>query len=466
MRKDYEILGIQEDADEKKIKRAYFKLIREYSPEKNPERFQEIRAAYERLLEEKDKPKHDFQLEFPEDDSFALSMFDQIQQLLEEGDYAKALLTAQEGIKYYQEAECFLYMYARCCMLEGKNGKGVKAYEKLVERFPDKLFYKSELAKAYHIRGYQRKAYAMFQTAYKEGEREIDFLNLYSHCCYDREKYQESVQILQELVDSVPAEKTNQMILELLEAYTGLFMNCMAEPYPVEDVAEKCCLFLEQIEDQLEGYEEQIVSVLLFVRLVASRNHGKKLKRLVDKLKELVSEVLPDNMPTEMLDVFQMMEDDRFSELMKLTVKAFMLLDDTAFPRDSFDEYACFMQMDAFLCQLEAWPKQRKELDLLKEEYPDLYECGIDVWDMVRRCIGENRQYMIEDVLAEYLRMEAKFQCGHYYELYPDRRCHIEQIQWDSQEEGTFVRKDRKIGRNEPCPCGSGKKYKNCCGKG
>ncbi|MHC4129070.1 MAG: SEC-C metal-binding domain-containing protein, partial [Planctomycetota bacterium] len=21
------------------------------------------------------------------------------------------------------------------------------------------------------------------------------------------------------------------------------------------------------------------------------------------------------------------------------------------------------------------------------------------------------------------------------------------------------------IGRNEPCPCGSGKKYKNCCGK-
>ena len=23
----------------------------------------------------------------------------------------------------------------------------------------------------------------------------------------------------------------------------------------------------------------------------------------------------------------------------------------------------------------------------------------------------------------------------------------------------------RKVGRNDPCPCGSGKKYKNCCGK-
>lgn len=23
---------------------------------------------------------------------------------------------------------------------------------------------------------------------------------------------------------------------------------------------------------------------------------------------------------------------------------------------------------------------------------------------------------------------------------------------------------DRKVGRNDPCPCGSGKKYKKCCG--
>lgn len=29
----------------------------------------------------------------------------------------------------------------------------------------------------------------------------------------------------------------------------------------------------------------------------------------------------------------------------------------------------------------------------------------------------------------------------------------------------TVVRKERKVGRNEPCPCGSGKKYKKCCGK-
>ena len=35
----------------------------------------------------------------------------------------------------------------------------------------------------------------------------------------------------------------------------------------------------------------------------------------------------------------------------------------------------------------------------------------------------------------------------------------------DSDSKGHTVKKGKKIGRNEPCPCGSGKKYKNCCGK-
>jgi SEC-C motif-containing protein len=29
----------------------------------------------------------------------------------------------------------------------------------------------------------------------------------------------------------------------------------------------------------------------------------------------------------------------------------------------------------------------------------------------------------------------------------------------------TIVRSTPKVGRNEPCPCGSGRKYKHCCGK-
>ena len=35
----------------------------------------------------------------------------------------------------------------------------------------------------------------------------------------------------------------------------------------------------------------------------------------------------------------------------------------------------------------------------------------------------------------------------------------------ESAKVETFVRSGRKVGRNEPCPCGSGKKYKHCCGR-
>lgn len=34
----------------------------------------------------------------------------------------------------------------------------------------------------------------------------------------------------------------------------------------------------------------------------------------------------------------------------------------------------------------------------------------------------------------------------------------------EQKKSGTVV-KEKKVGRNDPCPCGSGKKYKYCCGK-
>ena len=35
----------------------------------------------------------------------------------------------------------------------------------------------------------------------------------------------------------------------------------------------------------------------------------------------------------------------------------------------------------------------------------------------------------------------------------------------EAQKVETFVRTEKKVGRNDPCPCSSGKKYKQCHGK-
>ncbi len=35
----------------------------------------------------------------------------------------------------------------------------------------------------------------------------------------------------------------------------------------------------------------------------------------------------------------------------------------------------------------------------------------------------------------------------------------------DDEGPMTVKRQGKKVGRNDPCPCGSGKKYKKCCGR-
>ena len=66
--------------------------------------------------------------------------------------------------------------------------------------------------------------------------------------------------------------------------------------------------------------------------------------------------------------------------------------------------------------------------------YDDRYEEGKKA-----RNAGQRRQRERRD------RVRAEEDTGHY-------------------EGGTFVRDDADVGRNDPCPCGSGAKYKYCCG--
>ena len=46
----WEILGIEPTSDKKEIKKAYAKLLKQYHPEENPEKFKQIQAAYQQCL--------------------------------------------------------------------------------------------------------------------------------------------------------------------------------------------------------------------------------------------------------------------------------------------------------------------------------------------------------------------------------------------------------------------------------
>ena len=48
----------------------------------------------------------------------------------------------------------------------------------------------------------------------------------------------------------------------------------------------------------------------------------------------------------------------------------------------------------------------------------------------------------------------------------PPARQQQQQAQPEKATAQTFKRDEQKVGRNDPCPCGSGKKFKKCHGAG
>lgn len=69
----------------------------------------------------------------------------------------------------------------------------------------------------------------------------------------------------------------------------------------------------------------------------------------------------------------------------------------------------------------------------------------------------EKLYYHMVEAKADWL-----YELPVWEELLPAERR--KELYREQKQSGTIV-KDKKVGRNDPCPCGSGKKYKFCCGR-
>jgi len=66
----------------------------------------------------------------------------------------------------------------------------------------------------------------------------------------------------------------------------------------------------------------------------------------------------------------------------------------------------------------------------------------------------------MKEVAAVFEKNSWKYTIG----LEPDKPEDITDLELLLNPPQTIV-SEKKVGRNEPCPCGSGKKYKKCCGQ-
>lgn len=87
-------------------------------------------------------------------------------------------------------------------------------------------------------------------------------------------------------------------------------------------------------------------------------------------------------------------------------------------------------------------------LDLEEVEADTILELNIDL---------EKLYFNMLDAKADYL-----YELPQWDGIFSDEKRKEIQKSWRSSK--TIVN-ENKVGRNDPCPCGSGKKYKKCCGK-
>ena len=88
--------------------------------------------------------------------------------------------------------------------------------------------------------------------------------------------------------------------------------------------------------------------------------------------------------------------------------------------------------------------------------------------DIPTETMDENTEIVLEiDPEKLYYNMvEAKAEWLYGLEAW-DRILSAERRKelYREQKQSGTIRKEVKVGRNDPCPCGSGKKYKYCCGR-
>ncbi|MDO5701829.1 MAG: SEC-C metal-binding domain-containing protein [Lachnospiraceae bacterium] len=445
----YEVLGIPEGSDQKDIKRAYFRLIREHSPEKDPEGFSRIREAYESL---KDRRNGDDGPSFSIPDlPYAKHFLRQIEDSLKAGNNVLARDTAEEAMRAYPGVTCFKYMAAQAQLACGNSGKAWKNAQELAEEDPDNQWFWKLMALAGLERGFFRKAQPAFKKAYELGVRDLDFIISYSINCRSVDDKDTAWRVLLPYTEDSFKWKKDEMH-EALEIYTAL--SFLAEDSAeVELVTDRFCSFLDRCRPNVA--EEAHIICGVFLKLCAER--GERIRGRAIRAMEALSKSTGDPrtrgeyiLTIKVIGIFSFNCDKRMCRSLKYRNEIFRA-----------GEFYRFTDIDCKLCMLEEREKVLEAEPVLMEEYPEFYE---EIRPFINRMRTENDASALRYRLhQDYRKMLEYEEGGNYLEWFPARR---DDVFGKPVVSGGVPRNGfKKIGRNDPCPCGSGRKYKHCCGK-
>lgn len=454
----YKVLGLEPGAAPQEVKRAYFSLVRKYSPETDPDKFREIREAYEQLQ----KPAEQDGPTFPElKDPWAVKMLQQIRKYQREGRKNLTRDACEEAWRKFPEERQFLYLQAIAQRQAGNTGKAVRSCEQLVKAEPGNRWFWRELAVSYMERGYTQKAYGAFEKAYELGCRDNDFILTYSLECNEYGEYDTGIKILSELVHS--GKKWNrEQIMEVVEAYTGLLtMNVRGRKDCFTDIMKSLLQFIETYSVYLEECMQQLTTCI--GAFCAREGYGPEEFQISEKVISVIEKVCrtEDNrrLAKELREHYVLTRIENDGRL----APEFGRYLGTVFTMESgtLRKYAL---TDTKLCMLEKRQELLPQFEILRQEYPEAYETVREFAEQLEA--GKNLAYLKSSLLKQYISLSNYHKGGYYFEEYPQEQMRLSgRVLHDGMSDAPYVREGKKIGRNDPCPCGSGRKYKQCCGR-
>ena len=443
----YDLLGIARDADGGEIKRAYFSAVKKHSPDADPEGFKAIRIAYETLSDQKKRGKYDAYFVTGDGGEIAADMQNDLlaaHALMRENKYKQAAEFMAALSKENPDSVEAKRLLADALWRIKKSGGAEKLCVELLEKNPsdcDTWLLRGKIAAS---RGHVSKADDYFNTAVGieplKAEAWIEYLH------FALREYQWLIRdIMKRAMEKDPDMFREEYFLYLLAAQELLLY------YDNNDL---------QYYDKFADFfaNDKAHDKKTYVQVMEIMPHITKEKTLIPFAKKILPTLENSRHRTDGDEKnFQYIHASFVLHELHLDKRIHdVLVDLTGFFLYEDDDEKERLSMECYI--VSHLPDLRPAIKALKNDYPE--------------CFKLNQAFYL-DVLNEKKTeiLEDKYYAIYKKKLRPTTKGYTEEENNDNDlntigNAVPFVRESPKVGRNVLCPCGSGKKYKKCCGKG
>jgi tetratricopeptide (TPR) repeat protein len=381
-------------------------------------------------------------------------LFNEAQWFDHLGKHDKAAEFYRTILKAHPDLDNVRKLYAESLCMDQKNGKAADVWGELCRRNPSNARYSEELARCYFDRGWHKKAADEVKRAIALDPSSLDAWSLAINCIVTKmqnasnsnELYDELRNTVHEAIKAAKAVKKNEW--KKIYLYAHAFVA-----YPESDhrISEG---YLEEIarlirEGGSDARENGMSALIMILDSIPSFRLGvffNAIKKIADLLPELTVEKTgpnPVRVCIENIRIHYEIENLEKKGFPEVFCDLFRLLN-ADFEEDGDEIEIAAMEYEILDKKSTYDPQLRR----LKEEFPELYALHSGFFnEALRTRDPEKMLYQRGKRISKYRRDSG------FFEEHPD-----------SGFKQPIRRAEPKIGRNDPCPCGSGKKYKKCCG--